>query len=230
MNKILKSVIFTGLFLAGFTAACNLSSSQPPTATPVPTASVAPTAAPPPTATSTESAPVASPTSEFAPFCDSDSSTAVPLPQCNFPTAKESSTFCTSKNPYNLILVNAGMTYEVLTDGFRCTDAGTKEGQQMLTCTGAMASSFEINVCDPACVVPTVQAENTKCPQDYNYSSLQGCCTKEVQMLNRNCMVYQFKTTTCVVNCKVYTTQSSCNKNSNACLWDVKEAVCYARE
>jgi hypothetical protein len=229
MNKILKSIVFTGLLLAGFTSACNLSASQTATATPAPTASVTPTATPFPTATSTEAVPIVSPTSEFAPFCESDSSAASSLPQCRFPNVVESSTFCTSKSPYNLILIDQGMTYEVQTEGFKCIDAGKKDDKQMVTCTGNMASEFEIKVCDPACVVPTAQATNTKCPQDYNYNNLLGCCTNQIQVLNRNCVSFKFKTTTCVVDCSVYTTKSTCNKNSVACFWDDREDVCSAR-
>jgi hypothetical protein len=229
MKKILKLTIFTGLLVL-MTSACNLSKSPPTVVPPSPPAIATQTPMPLPTATSTEIVIVASPTSEFAPFCQSDSSSASALPQCQFPTANESSTFCSKKNPYNLILINDGMTYEVLTENFRCSDSGKKDGQQLLTCTGPMASTFEINVCDPACVVPTVQAENTKCPQDYNYNSFQGCCTKEIQMLNRNCMVYEFKTTTCLVDCSAYTTEALCGKNSYACLWYVKDDFCYARQ
>jgi len=228
MRKILKFAVFAILLLAGFVTACNLSAAQPTVVPPEPTASATQTAMPLPTAVPTELLPLATPTSEFAPLCDAASASA--LPQCQFPIVDESSTFCSNKNPYNLILINKGMTYEVLTEGFRCADAGIKDDRQMLTCTGNMASYFEINVCDPACVVPTAQAEITKCPQGYNYNNLQGCCTNEIQLINRNCMVFKFKTTTCVVNCGEYNTQSTCNKNSYACLWDTQNSLCYARQ
>jgi hypothetical protein len=229
MNKIPKSTIFSSVLLIFITAGCTLPQMQPtvlPTA--VPSATQA--ATPLPTATLTEVVIAASPTSEFAPLCDANSASAAELPQCQFPIVEESSTFCSKKNPYNLILVSEGMTYEVLTENFNCTDSGKKDGRQLLTCTGPMASKFEVNVCDPTCVVPTVQVENKKCPQDYNYNTFQGCCTKEVQMLNRNCMVYEFKTTSCLVDCRAYTTEATCGKNYYACLWDVQNEFCYARK
>jgi hypothetical protein len=229
MNRSLKSVVFAGLSLLLFTTACNLSNSQPATMPPSPTVSATQTTAPLPNATSTEFVPPVSPTSEFAPFCE-EIVAGDTLPQCQFPVVRESSAFCSQKNPYTLILINEGMTYEVLDNDFRCTDAGKKDGLQMLTCTGPMASNFELNVCDPACVVPTVQAENKKCPADYNYNSLQGCCTQEVQVLNRNCVAFEFKTTSCLVDCSVYTTETVCGKNSYACLWDVENKFCYARK
>jgi hypothetical protein len=230
MNKILKSMIFTGWLLILVTTACNLSASKPTVVVPSPTESATQTAAPLPTAVPTEIVIVATPTSEFAPFCEADSTTTSLLPQCQFPVAEESTTFCTKKDPYNLIFINEGMTYEVIDEGFWCSDAGKKDGRQMVTCTGPMASNFQLNVCDPACVVPTVQAENTKCPQSYNYNSFQGCCSQEIQMLNRNCMVYEFRTTTCQIDCTVYTTETACGKNSYACQWNVQKKFCYARK
>ena len=47
----------------------------------------------------------ASATPEFAPVCEADASTAPVPPQCRLPIAEESSTFCTNKAPYNLILI-----------------------------------------------------------------------------------------------------------------------------
>jgi hypothetical protein len=231
MNKILKSIIFTGLLLGGITAACNLpfvSDSQTVAETPILTLTVSPAETVTPAPAFTESAPPASSaTPEFAPFCDVNSA---PLPQCQLPVVKESSTFCARKDPYTLILMNKGLTYEVLTEGFKCSDAGVKNDKQMVTCTGQMAASFEINVCDPACVVPTVQAVVTQCQQGYNYNNLQGCCTNEIQLLNRNCMVFNFKTTSCVVDCSQFTTKKTCEKNSFACVWSEEDKGCVLRQ
>jgi hypothetical protein len=230
MNKILKSIIFTGLLLTGVTAACNMpfiSDSQAVAETPALTLTVSPTETAAPVPTFTEFAPPASATPEFAPFCDANSAQ---LPQCQLPVVEESSTFCTKKTPFTLIFMNMGMTYEVLTEGFRCSDAGLKDDKQMVTCTGRMASNFEINVCDPSCVVPTVQAVVTQCPQDYSYNNLQGCCSNEIQLLNRNCMVFKFKTTSCVVNCGEFTKKATCNKNSDACYWSEEDKGCVLRQ
>ena len=231
MNKIWKSIIFTGLLLTGITAACSsplVSATQINTETSVPTAGLTETATP--AATLTESAPPASATPEFAPFCEADTASTLPAAQCQIPIAKESSTFCTDKNPYNLILIDTGLTYEVLTKGFRCSDAGKKGDKQMITCTGQMAASFEINVCNPSCVVPTVQADVVQCPQDYHYNNVQGCCTQELQQINQNCTVLKFQTTSCVVDCGVFTRKPRCIKNSYACEWNDAERVCQLRK
>ena len=231
MNKIIKSITFTGLLLMGVTSACYMTISQVTPTSSAPTAKPTEAATSAPTATPTESVPTASATPEFAPFCQpADAASVSPSPQCQIPVAEESSTFCTKKDPYNLILIDQGMTYEVLTDGFRCTDAGTKDNKQMITCTGQMAADFAINVCDPACIVPTVEAAITGCPQGYNYNSRQGCCTQEIQQLNQNCMAFNFRTTSCVVRCFEFKKESKCKRNSWACVWNDKDKICELRK
>jgi hypothetical protein len=231
MNKTFKSIIFTGSLLIISATACNLIISQTSPVTPAPTANPTETATSAPTATSTESVPTASATPEFAPFCQPEDAASVsPSAQCRVPIAEESSTFCTDKDPYNLILFDKGLTYEVLTKGFRCSDAGIKGDKQMVTCTGQMAADFAINVCDPACVIPTVQAAITKCQQGYNYNAQQGCCTQEIQQLNPNCVAFKFKTTSCVVRCFEFRREAKCKRNSWACEWNEKEKVCELRK
>jgi hypothetical protein len=226
MNKILKSILFTGFIVSGVTAACTIEVVPPPTAEVSPTASPTETL----TATPTVAIPTASATPEFVPFCQPDASNASLSPQCGLPVAEESSTFCQLKDPYNLILIDKGMTYQVLTEGFRCTDAGMKDDKQMITCTGQFAANFAINVCDPACVVPTVLAAVTKCPQGYNYNAFQGCCTQEIQQINPSCAAFNFRTTSCVVNCGEFKREVKCNRNSWACVWNKKDKVCELRK
>jgi len=231
MNKILKSSIFTGLLLIGFTAACNLpfiSDSQMDAGSPTPTAGSE--ASSTPVTTPTEPGPSATPTPEFSPNCEPGEANILPPAQCQLPIAEESSVFCTKKNPYNLIIINDGASYKVQTKGVWCSDAGRKDDKQMITCTGPMATNFELSVCDPACAVPTVQAEITQCPQDYYYNNLRGCCTQELQQILPNCVALKLKTKTCVVNCNVYTKKGACNENSFACYWDGEAKVCRLRK
>lgn len=231
MNKVFKSVLFTGFFLILSTTACNLIISQTSPVTPLPPVSPTETATSAPTATPTESVPAASATPEFAPFCQSAEAASVsPSAQCKIPIAEQSSTFCAEKDPYNLILFDKGLTYQVLTKGFRCSDAGTKGDKQMVACTGQMAAEFAISVCDPNCVVPTVQAAVTQCPQGYNYNSQQGCCTQEIQQLNPGCAAFDFKTTSCVVRCFEFRREAKCKRNSWACEWNEKDKVCELRK
>ena len=227
MHKVLKTIIYISFIIT----ACNfpfMPTPQPTeSVTPMPT--VNPTETATPEITPTESAPLVSATPEFAPICDTNAASVSPAPQCELPSATESSTFCSEKDPYNLIFVSKGSTFESRTKGFTCRDAGMKNGKQMVTCTGQMATKYQVSVCNPACVVPTVQAAITQCPQDYNYNAFQGCCTQAIQQLQQNCVVLELKTITCEVNCREYNKKKTCDKNSNACKWDEQNKVCQLR-
>jgi hypothetical protein len=230
MSKIPYLRILTGLLLVGISVACNMlftQAPQPETETPVPTASPTETATLIPAPTEFV-APV-TPTPELAPFCD-PGFVANPTPsQCQLPIAEQSSVFCTNKIPYNLIFINAGSTYQVLSEGFQCSDAGMQDGRQMVTCTGPMASSFDLRVCDPGCAIPTAQAEITQCPQAYIYDNLRGCCTQELQSIDQSCVMLSLGTKSCVVNCGEFTNKTACENNSYACQWDDTNKVCQLR-
>jgi hypothetical protein len=230
MSKTMYARILTGWLLLSMVVACTPQLTQAPqseTETPILTARPTDTATPVPTVT--EFVASLTPTPEFAPFCEPDVASNLPPSQCQVPIAEQSTVFCTNKIPYNLIFINEGSTYEVLSEGFNCSDAGMKDGKQMLTCTGPMASSFELRVCDPACAIPTIQTEITRCPQDYTYNNLLGCCTQEPQLADENCVLLELRTNVCVIDCGVYTKKSACEKNSFACQWDGDNNVCLLR-
>jgi len=229
MKKII-TIIFTGSLLIISSSACNITISQTSPITASPSVIPANTPTSFPTGIPTLPSPMASVTPEFAPSCEVGEASVSPSPQCQVPVAEESSTYCNEKDAYNLILLDKKLTYELLTKGFRCKDSGIKNDRQMVACTGLMATDFEINVCDPACVIPTVQAVTTKCPQGYNYNNLQGCCTQEEQILNPACMVFKFTTTSCVANCNKIVRKSQCLKNPTACIWDQMGRSCKMRE
>jgi hypothetical protein len=177
----------------------------------------------------TETLPSLTPTPEYAPVCEPEAASISTPAACQLPVAEQSSVFCTNKVPYTLILINAGATYEVLSKGFKCTDAGTKDGKERVTCTGMMASSFQVRVCDQACVIPTIQAEITQCPLEYNYDNLRGCCTQGPQASDQSCTVLNLTTGSCVVDCSEFTRKATCDENSHACEWDGDNDVCQLR-
>jgi hypothetical protein len=230
MSKILFPIILVCFFLNSILVACGAPATQNPipeteTAIPVARATETEVIIPSPT----EVIATLTPTPEFAPFCEpAVASTLSPL-QCQVPIAEQSSTYCTNKIPYNLILINEGATYEVLGERIECSDAGTKDGKQIVACTGPIAEAFELRVCDPACAPPTLQAEITQCPQDYSFDSLRGCCTQELQETGQNCVLLSLVTKSCVINCNEISKQSACEKNS-ACTWDNTNSVCQVRE
>jgi hypothetical protein len=223
MNKILKLTVLTSLLLIGVATSCNLPvlDSQKETETPAKVSTL--------TATPTEFVPPASATPELAPLCALGVATVSPPAQCQTPIAEESSAFCVKKKAYNLILINKGAVYKA-TEGFKCSDNGVKNGRQMVTCTGTMASYFEVKVCDSACLIPTVQAKSVQCPPNYNYNGFQGCCTQEFLPTQQNCVTLKLKTTSCSVNCNAFAKKATCNKNSNACIWDSAAKACELRK
>lgn len=238
MKKIPKSVIFTILLLIGIAVSCNMPVATVQTETETPTitapSAVAFTRTAAPVETFTPIGPTFTPviltaaaTPQLAPLCGAD--TVVSPAQCQVSVAEVGGTFCADKRPFNLIFINKGATYQSLTKGFRCSDNGVKDGKQIVACTGNMASDFKVNICDPACVVPTVQAVTTQCPEEYNYNNLLGCCTQEFVPYQPNCVTLELKTISCVVDCSVYIKAKTCNQNSIACTWDSLHRVCLPR-
>ena len=228
MKKFLYPLILIGLLL--ISAACSAPrnlETQAEIETPISTAS--PTNTTTPVFTPTEAIPTPIKTLEFAPICDPDPPNISTTSACQFPLAKESATFCAKKNPYNLIIMNLGTTYEAIGENFECSDAGIKNGKQLVTCTGPMVSTFGVNVCDPACAIPTVQAELTQCPQGFVFNNFQGCCSQFFQPTNQNCELLILKTKSCVVDCSVFTKKPACDKNSIACEWNGARNVCQLR-
>jgi len=227
MKKTLYPIVLAGLALIVLTMACNLPTT---TSQPADTATLAPTIRPSETFTPVPLITPATATPDYLPFCDPNA-VSIPTPSlCRLPIAEEGDSFCSKKYPYNLIFFNKGATYEVLTANFECTDAGTKDDRQMITCTGLMASNYEVRICDPACVIPTLPADNSQCPQGYGLNAAQGCCMPGAELTQQNCVTLKLRTRSCVVDCSKFTKKSTCNQNSYACIWDSKNEVCLLRQ
>ena len=245
MKKIPYTIIPIGLFLMGVITACSFTKTpalgakaevptptHTPTQTSTPTPTLTSTLTPvPPTPTETPF-PTAtgisvSPTSQFAPFCQSD---APSQSQCQYPIAEQSSAICINKSPYNLIALNDGATYELLHDYVQCSEAGVIDGQRMIACTGPMVYYFELQVCDSACSGLSIGAEYTQqCPFGYHYNNLQDCCTSETQEVDQGCVVLKLDTKSCTINCGELTKVSTCRDYGYACRWDYENAVCVLK-
>ncbi len=194
------------------------------------------TATPSPTETATRKptptklVKLATSTPEYAPFCETGTTSDPAPPQCELPIAEQSSSYCQKKVPTNLILANQGATYEVLNEGFNCSDAGMKDGKQIIACTGPMAQSFGLRICDPACAIPTVETNITQCPKDFIYNSQQGCCTQNFPETDHNCVILKLKTTSCTTDCAQYKKKKACQNNSYACEWNETTLKCQMRK
>jgi len=127
------------------------------------------------------------------------------------------------------VVINAGSTYEVLNEEVTCTEAGDKDGRQLLTCTGPMAFSFDLRVCDPACAVPTFPVSTTRCIQGYSFNETLNCCEQAPQPVDQNCVTLKLKVKTCIVACNEFDTEKTCDKNAYACVWDAWNGVCLLK-
>lgn len=245
MRKTLYPGILAGLLLIGISMACRLQSFTPiprletetsvSTANPTLTRTAIPTSFP--TIDDSKPAPPEPtmiispmPTPKFAPFCQPSSAIVATPIVCQEPIAEQSSTFCESKTPYNLILINPDSTYETLSEDIECSDAGMKDGKQMLTCTGPMVTPFELRVCDPSCAIQQFPAGVTECPQDLHYNEFLRCCEREPIPIDGNCVVLKLQTKSCVIECSEFTDQTTCDKNAYACVWNDEFKECSQRK
>ncbi len=179
--------------------------------------------------------PTASAPATQAPFCLAGRTPTTGPAGCALPTGNQLSQFCTNKNPYTLISVPQGATYDAVTAGFTCSDAGTKNGMQLISCTGSSASSFSVQVCTTACTAagPTpTPLPSDVCPQGYSYSGDQQCCQAN-QTSQNGCVTLSFNTIACgTVDCSRIKAMSMCSAN-HACRWipstSTKPAYCSTK-
>ena len=248
MKKIPFAVLPFSLILVGIVLACNFLipqkpfeqtptpsvtlQSPTPTETLTPTPTSTPTSIPPtdtsvPTRTSiptlvTYSTPV------MAPFCDD--AEVVAQSACEYPIARQSGAFCINKSPYNLIALSDRATYELLHEHVQCEEAGVKDGQRNVICTGPMAYYFELRVCDSACTSLRVEPDLDRCPFGYAYNNLQNCCTKEIQEVAQGCTVLKLRTKSCTIDCGQFKTSKTCTDYGYACRWNYEISACQLRK
>ncbi len=156
-----------------------------------------------------------------APFCVWDATPTPGSSQCTLPSGTQRDQFCVSKVPYTLIAIPAGDTYQVLTPGITCSDAGIKNNFQLLTCTGLASYTFAVKVCNADCALlpVTATAQPTgACPNGYDYLSDQQCC-QAAQNDQNGCLTLKFDTGVCgQLDCSQYANMSSCTSHKT-CKW-----------
>jgi hypothetical protein len=254
MKKAAYAIVPFSLVLVGLILACNFLVPPQPTPTPVPpTASPTTTQTRTPTATSTPVPPTATPTptqtkvpTPTSLYTSTPTPTRVPTStptkvpfcenvepgqsSCAYPFAEQTGAFCVKKSPYNLIALSDNASYELLHEHVQCQEAGVKDGQRNIICTGPMAYYFEIRVCDSACSSLQLEPNLAQCPFGYAYNNLQKCCTNQVQDLDQGCTVLRLRTISCTTDCGQYTTSSTCNAYGYSCRWDKESSTCRLRK
>ncbi len=180
---------------------------------------------PPPTETATstliptETATATAVTQAF--FCVYSSTPTPQTPLCNLPSGQERDEFCAYQAPYTLIAIPTEDSYQVLTSGITCSDAGQKNNYQLLTCTGPQGYSFAFQICNSACIVPTATtapAPPGLCPAGFNYAAQNNCC--EAVPSNQNgCTTAKFNLRVCgPANCYKIKNAGTCN-STYGCKW-----------
>lgn len=192
MKKFFRRIHLIQIFILFLLAACGtFPSTVTPTLISISPPSVAPTLTPTllPTPTSTPL--------PQAYFCVAVS-TPTSVPGCSVPSVQERTRFCTGSAPYTLIAIPPGLTYQVVTPHFNCSDAGMSHGMQLLACTGLPSYTFQIKVCQPGCTpAPVFQSGTTGyCASGFNYDQTNQCC--EMPAIDANgCVTLKFGTRSC---------------------------------
>lgn len=180
----------------------------------LPPPSETPTLIPP----STESA--ISTMTRQAPFCVWDMTPTPDADQCALPKGEARSRFCSKKVPYTLVALSAGNTYQVISPGIVCTDAGIKNGSQLLTCTGPPVT-FAMRVCNPACALDLSTATPAAaglCPPGFNYLADRSCC-QAASTDQAGCVTLRFDIGTCGgVACGKIKNSAACSA-APGCIW-----------
>jgi len=177
-------------------AACGTTPSIPETGNTVEQATLEkptaeePTVLPPPSEP-VEASPVALTVTQppFAPFCESTSS------GCDAPTVTMlDNSYCVEKVPYAIMSVPAGTTYETFDLDFQCRDQMHSDGTMRVTChsiTGKELWSYDLQVCNSACSVPTLQTGSDQCPEGYGFDRTNQCCAAPAPASNDGCTIYK---------------------------------------
>lgn len=182
--------------------------SETPTLLPFPTESATPT------------------TVKQALFCVWDITPTPGASQCTLPTGEARSQFCSRKVPYTLVALPAENTYQLLSPGIVCTDAGVKNGSQLLTCTGPQ-STFAMRVCNPACALDLSTATPAAaglCPAGFNYLADRNCC-QAASVDQAGCITLKFDIGTCGgVACPKIKGSAACGA-APGCIWVPKSGA-----
>lgn len=117
-------------------------------------------------------------------------------PVCELPEAEVRDKFCIKKVPYILMVFPRGTSFEVVDEGFTCTDEGIRGGEQMVSCYGPELYSFDLNVCNAACVPTGAVLEQGACEAGFGYDSTNDCCLR-LPTTDSNCRIIRIDLGAC---------------------------------
>jgi hypothetical protein len=116
----------------------------------------------------------ASPAQSLAPACQAATSCAAPA----VVDTVASDRYCVEKVPYQNILIDDGVSFEVLNpDKLTCVDNGTKvDGKHVVECHGTENWSSQVRFTNTACGGAALQAGTGQCQEGFGYDAAQSCC------------------------------------------------------
>jgi len=170
MKKTTYFLLAVTLFVVIFASACG-GSPAPATQPAQPPVEIAPTDVPPAAA---PTQPLAT-TQSFAPACQAAASCAAPA----VTDTAASDRYCVEKIPYQNILVDDGVAFEVLDPtNLTCADNGTiVDGKHVIECHGTAAWATQVKFTNTACGGGTNLATGTgQCQEGLGYDAAQNCC------------------------------------------------------
>jgi hypothetical protein len=166
MKKTTYLLLAMTIFVVMFASACG-SSAAPATQAAQPPVEVAPTEVPPVEA--------GAPTQPLAPACQAAASCVAPA----VTDTAASDRYCVEKIPYQNILIDDGVTFEVLDPtNLTCVDNGTiVDGKHVVECHGTAAWATQVKFTNTACGgSANLTTGAGQCQEGLGYDAVQNCC------------------------------------------------------
>ncbi|MCA1899581.1 MAG: hypothetical protein LDL50_02610 [Chloroflexi bacterium] len=100
---------------------------------------------------------------------------------CSAPDVQDtiaSDRYCVDKVPYQNILIDDGVTFEVLEpENLTCVDNGSMaKGKHVIECHGKPAWKTQVKFTNTACGGSNLQAGTDKCQEGMGYDAANNCC------------------------------------------------------
>jgi len=133
---------------------------------------------------------------EFAPFCETSSSSGCQSPDVTMIDPK----YCVEKVPYVIISVPPGTSYEALDADMECVDQMHSDGNLRVTChslSGKDDWTYDLKLCNVACNPPALEVGTGQCPEGYGYDAVKVCCAAPLPASADGCTIFQVDLTVC---------------------------------
>lgn len=173
MKKTKTIFLAMTVLLALWVSACGGSAAPATQAAVPPVVESAPTQAPVVESAPVQEQPLAT-VQSFAPACQAAASCAAPA----VTDTVASDRYCVEKIPYQNILVDDGVTFEVLDPAnLICSDNGTMvDGKHVVECHGTEAWSSQVKFSNTACSAAGLQTGTGQCQEGLGYDAANNCC------------------------------------------------------